>query len=409
MTIEKNSLKIIWISLSGYALTAPASIAASQLFFGITVAAFLVYLITLQNKSSLIFPPLLVILSVIAFVVFRFISMAKGGKDVFMIREEWLFLMTLIGAVVFRDIRNLTRLLDVFAAGIIIMGGYGIWQHYVGVDLYHHILLGRMVFGYRAIGTFSTYLTFSGFFAITAIFLVPAGFTATSKTRKLYYLLASQVSLACILFNYSRSTIIALVIGVVLLIILAGARYRKWIALLLLSTMAVGIVVSPDFLNRFKNISGTEFSATYANSRFAIWQTTLSMIEEKPLFGVGPGNFDKEYIAHREIRVGRNLSHAHNDILNVAAESGIVCALLFLLMWAIIIAKLYKGYIKCPDGWQKGLILGTLLSSAVFFVMSQFEAFFADEEVRLLLMFYWGIGLAVLGNLKASEKLSEIA
>ncbi|MEE9441607.1 MAG: O-antigen ligase family protein [candidate division Zixibacteria bacterium] len=409
MTIAKNSLKITWIGLAGYALTAPASIAASQLFFGVAVTAFLFYLILYQHKSSLVFPPFLIILSIAAFIIFRFISMVKGGTDVFMIREEWLFLMALFGAVVFQDIRNLARLLDVFAAGIIIMGGYGIWQHFVGVDLYHQVLLSRMIFGYRAIGTFSTYLTFSGFFAIAAIFLVPAGFTATSKFRKIYYLLASQISLACILFNYSRSTIVALVIGVVFLIILVSARYRKWIALLLLLTMAVGIVVSPDFLDRFRNLTGTEFSIKYANSRLAIWQTALSMIEEKPVFGVGPGNFDKEYIALRQVRVGRNLSHAHNDILNVAAESGIICALLYLLMWGIVVVKLYKGYIKCPDGWQKGLILGTLLSSVVFFVMSQFEAFFADEEVRLLLMFFWGIGLAVLGNLKASEKLSEIA
>jgi O-antigen ligase len=409
MTIAKNSLRITWIGLAGFALTAPASIAVSQLFFGISVAAFLAYLIALHDRSSLVFPPFLVTLSIISFVGFRFISMVKGGTDVFMIREEWLFLMALIGGVVFRDIRNLARLLDVFAAGIIIMGGYGIWQHFVGVDLYHQILLSKMVFGYRAIGTFSTYLTFSGFFAIAAIFLVPVGFTATSKFRKIYYLFASQVSFACILFNYSRSTIVALVIGVVFLIILVSARYRKWIALLLLLTMAVGIVVSPDFLNRFKNITGTEFSAKYANSRLAIWQTTLSMIEDKPVFGVGPGNYAKEYIAHRQVRVGRNLSHAHNDILNVAAESGIICALFYLLMWAIVVLKLYKGYIKCPDGWQKGLIFGTLLSSVVFFVMSQFEAFFADEEVRLLLMFFWGIGLAVLGNLQASKKLSEIA
>lgn len=409
MKVEINSLRITWLGLAGYALTAPASIAASQLFLGVVVAAFLVYLISRRQKTPLVFPPFWVILSIIAFVVFRFVSMVKGGSDVFMIREEWLFLMALIGAVVFHDIRNLARLLDVFALGIIIMGAYGIWQHFVGVDLYHQILLSKMVFGYRAIGTFSTYLTFSGFFAIAAIFLVPAGFTATSKLRKIYYLFASQVSLACILFNYSRSTIVALVIGVIFLIILVGARYRKWIALLLLLTMAVGIVVSPDFLNRFKNITGTEFSARYANSRLAIWQTTLSMIEEEPVFGVGPGNFYDKYIEHRQVRVGRNLSHAHNDVLNVAAESGLICALFYIIMWAIIVLKLYKGYIKCPDGWQKGLILGTLLSSVVFFVMSQFEAFFADEEVRLLLMFFWGIGLAVLGNLKASEKLSEIA
>jgi len=164
-----------------------------------------------------------------------------------------------------------------------------------------------------------------------------------------------------------------------------------------------------DFLNRFKDMGSTEFSIEYANSRFAIWETTLSMIKEEPVFGIGPGNYYDKYIEYRKNRTGRNLSHAHNDFLNVAAIAGIPCALLFILLWFLVLMYLYKGYVRCPDGFQRGLILGSFLASLVFVVMAQSEAFFADEEVRLLLMFFWGVGLAVLGNLKASERLSEIA
>jgi len=409
MKPEKIMRILTWAGLSGYALTAPASIAASQIFFGLALAGFIGRLITLRDRSGIVFPPISLILVMVLYVGYLFVSMVKGGANLLMIREEWLFLMVIVGAVVFRDIKNLTRVLDFFVAGVIIMGGYGIWQHFVGVDLYHKVLLDRMIFGYRAIGNFSTYLTFSGFFAITSIFLVPVGFSATTRTRKLIYLLASQIGLACILFNYSRSTIVALIIGAIALVLLIGARYRRWVSLVLLLTLAVGIVVSPDFLNRFKNMGSTEFSIEYANSRFAIWETTLSMIKEKPIFGIGAGNFYDQYIAHRKNRTGRNLSHAHNDFLNVAAIAGIPCALLFILLWFLVLMYLYKGYMRCPEGFQRGLILGSFLASLVFVVMAQFEAFFADEEVRLLLMFFWGIGLAVLGNLKASERLSEIA
>ncbi len=409
MKPDKVAQIMIWVGLGGFALTSPASIAASQLMFGVALAGFIGYIITLHDRSKLVFPPVPIIIVMIIYSCYRFASMLYGGTDLLIIREDWLFLMMIIGAVVFRNIKNLTRVLDFFVAGVIFMGGYGIWQHFVGVDLYHGVLLDKMVFGYRAIGNFSTYLTFSGFFAIASIFLVPVGFSVTSKPRKFIYLLASQIGLVCILFNYSRSTIVALVIGGIVLVVLVGARYRKWVSLILLLTLAAGIVVSPDFLNRFKNMGQTEFSIEYANSRFAIWETTLSMIKEDPILGIGPGNFHAKYIEYRKNRTGRNLSHAHNDILHVAAVSGIPCALLFLLLWFLVLLYLYKGYARCPDGFQKGLILGSFLASVVFLVMAQFEAFFADEEVRLLLMFLWGIGLAVIGNLKASEKLSEIA
>lgn len=409
MTPERLSRAAAWIGLGGYALTAPASIAASQIFYGLAVAGFFGYLITAGDRKSVVYPPWAILLLMICYVGYRFLSMIVVGHDIWMIKEDWLFIMVVIGAVMFRDIKNLTRVLDIFVLGILFMGGYGIWQHFVGVDLYHKVLLDRMVFGYRAIGNFSTYLTFSGFFAIASIFLVPVGFAATSKWRKLYYLLASQVALACILFNYSRSTIVALIIGAVALVVMIGTRYRKWVSLVLLLTLAVGVVVSPDFINRFKNMGQTEFTVEYANSRFAIWEAAASMIASSPIFGIGPGNFHQKYIEFRKNRTGRDLSHAHNDFLNVAAESGIPCAILFILLWFLALLYLYKGYMRCPDGFQKGLLLGSFLASVVFVVMAQFEAFFADEEVRLLLMFFWGIGMAVLGNLKASERLSETA
>lgn len=409
MKLEKLALSFTWVGLAGYALFSPASIAVSQLLYGLGLAGFLTYLITASDRRNLVFPPVILMVVIVIYVGLRFISMIAAGTDLLMIKEDWLFTMVIVGAVIFRDIKRLTRLIDVFAAGIILMGSYGIWQHFVGVDLYHGVLLDYMTFGYRVIGNFSTYLTFSGFFAVSSIFLVVAAFSANVKSRKYYYLLASQIALICILFNYSRSTIIALIFGFVALVLLIGARYRKWVSLVLLLTLAAGVVVSPDFLNRFKHISRTEFAVESANSRIAIWGATLSMIKAEPILGVGPGNFQPNYITYRQNRTGKNLSHAHNDLLNVAAESGLPCAIMFGLMWLLFLLYLYKGYRRCPEGFQRGLLLGTFLASVVFFVMAQFEAFFADEEVRLLIMFIWGIGLAVLGNMKASERLSEIA
>ncbi|MCK5126113.1 MAG: O-antigen ligase family protein [candidate division Zixibacteria bacterium] len=409
MKPEEICNKLAWLGLGGYALFSPISIAASQIMLGLTVAGFLGYLLTSKDKNRLVFPPVGIIIIILAYIGYKFATMIIGSNSLIIIKEEWLFLMALIGAIMFQDIKKLTIILDLFVIGVLLVGGYGIWQHFVGVDLYHQVLLDKMTYGYRSIGTFSVYLTFSGFFALAAIFLIPVGFAVASKFRKIAYLLASQVALTCIFFNYSRSTIVALIIGIVLLIALLPNQYRKWAIPVVLLTLVVALVVSPDFLHRFKNMDKTEFSSVYANSRFAIWGTALSMIEEEPLVGVGPGNFAQKYLELRANQTGKKLSHAHNDILNVAAESGIICAVLFVLMWAVILWRLYKGYMKCPDGFQKGLIFGSLLASVVFLGMSQFESFFADEEVRLLLMFFWGIGLAVLANMKASERLSEIA
>lgn len=400
---------ISWIGFGGYALFSPASIAVSQLFYGLGLAGFIGFLITHRKWNEIIFAPTGLILVIIAFVLYRLASMVLAKTDVGQIQEDWLFLMALAGSVMFREIKNLNRVLDLLAVGILIMGGYGIWQHFVGVDLYHGVLLEKMVFGYRAIGNYSTYLTFSGFFSVAAIFMVAVAFYSPSRWRRIFYLIASQVSLIAVLFNYSRSTIVALIIGIIILIVLVGRRYRNWIALVLLISLAIGMVISPDFLSRFKQMDQTELNVSYSNSRLAIWSATAMMIEDYPLFGVGPGNFHDRYIEYRASQTGRNLSHAHNDFLNTAAESGLPAVGLFLLLWIMVLLYLYKGYKACPEGAQKGMILGSLIASVVFLIMSQFEAFFFDEEVRLLLMFVWGVGMAVIGNLRASERLTERA
>lgn len=409
MKLHKPAAIVTWIGLAGYGFSSPISIAASQICFGLALFGFIFFMATTPRLKRPFFPPGPILLVILFYTIWRFLSMAIAGHDILMIKEDWLFLMVIVGGVMFQDIKNLTRVLDAFAAGVTLMGIYGFWQHFVGVDLYHDVLLDPIIFGYRVIGNFSTYLTFSGFFAIASIFLVPAAFSAVQRARKAFYLIASQIGFICILFNYSRSTIVALVVGIIALVLLIDARYRKWVSLALLLTLAVGTVISPDFLTRFKNTTKTEFEAEYPNARIAIWKATFLMIEDRPIFGIGPGNFHDSYMHYRQNRTGKVISHAHNDILNVAAESGVPCAIFFVSMWLLFFYYLYKGYRRCPDGFQKGLLLGSLIASLVFLVMSQFEAFFADEEVRMLLMFVWGIGLAVLGNLKASERLSEVA
>ncbi len=410
MNLKKISQYLCWFGLGGYAFSGAISIALSQIMFGIALLGFLIKLSYSRERfSDHPFSSYLFLVVIACYSSLKLISILVHQSDLLIIKEEWMFLMIVIGMVRFRDIKKLNIVIDLLAAGVILIGGYGIWQHFVGIDLYHEVMLDRMIFGYRAIGNFSTYLTFSGFFAIASIFLVSIAWHVNGVARKVVYLIASQIGLFCVLFNYSRSTILAIILGIILLVILINSNYRKWASLVILVSLAVGLLISPDFMSRFKQMKTSEISGSGANSRIAIWKTSFRMVAEEPLLGIGPGNYHNEYRRLRDNRTGKNLSHAHNDIINTAAETGLLSAAAFLLFWLIIVLKLYRGFRRCPEGYQKGLLLGVLLASIVFLAMAQFEAFFADEEVRLLLMFFWGIGLAVLANLKATEKLSEIA
>jgi putative inorganic carbon (HCO3(-)) transporter len=77
-------------------------------------------------------------------------------------------------------------------------------------------------------------------------------------------------------------------------------------------------------------------------TRILIWSSTVEMIQARPFLGVGLGNYEQVYPAYRsdEDRLrhgwGQAVAEAHNDWLQIAAESGLPAFLAFLalVVWA---------------------------------------------------------------------------
>jgi O-antigen ligase len=114
------------------------------------------------------------------------------------------------------------------------------------------------------------------------------------------------------------------------------------------------------------------------------------------MFGVGQGNFKDAYSSHLrpDISESRKHAHAHNDLLNIAAISGIPGAVFSLGMWITVLCYFWKGWRRMRNrGSEAHFMLAALAGSIVFFVSALFEATFADEEVRQMLMFVWAAGL----------------
>ena len=126
------------------------------------------------------------------------------------------------------------------------------------------------------------------------------------------------------------------------------------------------------------------------------------------MLGVGPGNFQKEFINYRDENSDRLYSHAHNDPLNVAAYAGIPGALFYLGFWGIIILKML-ALLREKDvkGFKRGSVVGLFLATMAFFMTSIYEATFADEEIRMLLMAFWGLFFAIYFRVKAMAKETE--
>ena len=100
----------------------------------------------------------------------------------------------------------------------------------------------------------------------------------------------------------------------------------------------ITLLMPTDFYKRVNSIvPAIERQQDTFGVRMRLWNVGLRMIQERPVFGVGPGNFPigaQRYI-HGDIRlVGLS---AHNAYMELAAETGLVGAGLFV---AILLAAL---------------------------------------------------------------------
>ncbi|MBN1679048.1 MAG: O-antigen ligase family protein [Anaerolineae bacterium] len=105
--------------------------------------------------------------------------------------------------------------------------------------------------------------------------------------------------------------------------------------------------------------------AAISNENFAIverlahWQAAFLMASDRPLTGVGFGNYEVVYPDYGLISWPRALGHAHNDYLNLLAETGLIGLSAYLMAWAAIAAWTLRA-LNQTDPLLRGLVLGLL-------------------------------------------------
>jgi putative inorganic carbon (HCO3(-)) transporter len=93
--------------------------------------------------------------------------------------------------------------------------------------------------------------------------------------------------------------------------------------------------------------------------RLAHWQAAYYMASAQPLIGVGLGNYEAVYPKYGLPSWPRPLGHAHNDYLNILAETGIVGLAFYLGGWAALVYWTLRA-LHQSDPLLRGLVLGLL-------------------------------------------------
>jgi len=230
---------------------------------------------------------------------------------------------------------NLDKILSPIVAGVsLVVFSYGLVQKFflfpyylrnfsAGDDFYSQALLIRIKSG-RIFSLFTLPTLYAIVCALLILFIFHFLIKSPSWKGKSGWILLLTLGLFNLVLTQSFGGVLYLAAGIFLYLILTGIIDLKYLAPILMV-----------FAFFFFLISGLRFSEARklepVKLRLSNWHQAVRMIEDKPFFGQGLGNYESEIATFTRPGEARSI-YAHNFFLQFAAEIGLFPLVFFIAL-----------------------------------------------------------------------------
>ncbi len=336
-SIEKRA----FFFLAGFCLTVSLSMAASNVFLALTTLSFLHRLarkhddvITFYNKNTntlklLLFLIITVILSSLFSEDIR--HSLKAAVDFYVYRIMPFFITWFI----VKTRRQLLILLLLILLSVTLNNFAAIGQVYL-TNHYHIDSITRFsgLIPYMAQATILS-------FTVPLLALAAAHY---KKYREIL-LFALLMAVVALFFNMTRGAWLAALVTFVTLIIIYNKNLKVAAGMAVLFSL-IGFLLYknvPLFEARVDTIAKYNIENT---ERMKLVTSAYNMWHDHPVFGIGFSRFKTEYQERYILPDAqeRNLEHAHNNVMHVLAETGIVGELAFLAFWTYLFYFAFRNF-----------------------------------------------------------------
>jgi putative inorganic carbon (HCO3(-)) transporter len=249
--------------------------------------------------------------------------------------------------------------------------------------------------------------TNSNDFAFILATSLPLMFWLLGRHRTLRPLLLGMIGLvfAATLLSLSRGALVGLGAGLAFLLLTDRRRIQLTLTAGALATIGVLLVVHSN-PQRFQQALLLKQQVAQQNvaTRFEAWGAAARLATDHPLLGVGPGNFQFYFNKLTGNPVGTlTLTVAHNALLDVGAELGLVAMCLLALYLLLVFARL-------TDSLQRGYgDAGFLQALRISLVIATVSAMFLSEQYFLPLWLIGGLAGAIWADGRRAEDEAEAA
>ncbi len=264
----------------------------------------------------------------------------------------------------------------------------GFWQYLFGVDLIRRFPFEPASSGPRISASFHNY----GLLAAFVIAFLPVLCSRLNKKESPSFLFRTSLGvvlgLLLLFWTRLRGAWIAFLGGVIFFFWNQG----KKIYLLLLFLAAGGaFFLLPRSMVIHLDSQGKEQSLV---ERFYLWDRAVDVIEARPWTGIGINTYavgHQKYDHRKSWRV-KNY-YAHNGYLQIAAETGLPCLVLFLTFLFLYFRNGLKAAKKMP-GEERRVTIGILSGLVNFLILGLIDTIFHNPQSIMAFWFLAGWGIA---------------
>jgi O-antigen ligase len=285
------------------------------------------------------------------------------------------------------------RVADALVAGAAVAALIALWQYVVSGDVITAEGVRRVRALYGSPNNLALFL--ERIVPLAAALALWGG----GRARRTAHALALPLLLAALLLTFSKGALLVGLPASLLFLGLMRGRRAVGLALLALAVLAAALLPfagTERFASTFDLAGGTAFF------RVKLWQSSLNLIADHPLIGVGLDNFLYAYRTRYvlpDASAELNLSHPHNVLLDFWVRLGLGGAVVLVWLVAAFFRAGRRAYRRLSDGVDRALVLGLLGGMVAALAHGLIDnAFFLVD-----LAFWFMLGLAIVQSLETEE------
>ena len=248
-----------------------------------------------------------------------------------------------------REPSTVRRALVIFALGACIIAVDGLLQQRLGYDPLRHYSCSEFI---QMTGPFKNPNSLSIYLVLATLTVAGVASGRRALRWQIGWWALTGALLLCLVSTKSDAAMGGFLVGAACLALCDRSLRRGF----LMAAAVLALVVGAKLLRQVSIVSGLSTAIDSGwDDRRGMWATAWNMIKVHPVLGHGLNTFMGNYM-HYVVGKAREPKYAHNTLLQVTAETGIIGLALFLGLMASILACWARTLRRVPqqdhDRWM---------------------------------------------------------